>query len=185
MCHDDGSEYVDKVDGSLGRAYIIVYSILGELCAAFLTREYVIAGIGPSETYLSLDAPMLGENPGVAVSHARTGIPSLVAAVAKIAEIVAEKIKAVLPTAKVVLTAEQVEADKMAREAVAEPITGLGLNEPVFPAASVVEGPSVVIAREVKTPLRGKSNLGTEVDGQGGIIKKVGLDIDLSLDRHG
>ena len=55
-------------------------------------------------------------------------------------------------------------AKEMARESVAEPITGLGLDHPMLPLGMVVLAPGIVVARDIEGPLGSKSDLGAEID---------------------
>lgn len=59
---------------------------------------------------------------------------------------------------------------------VAEPVTRLGLQKPMFPPAIVRKRPSVEIAGDIQRPSGSQPELHPEIDRQSGIVKKICLD---------
>ena len=66
-------------------------------------------------------------------------------------------------------------AEEMAREPVAEPESGLGLEECVLAEIAVVEFPRHIVARYVESPARSEPDFQAEVRRCEGIIGKIAL----------
>ena len=75
---------------------------------------------------------------------------------------------------EVVLAADGVHAEEMPREALAEPVAGLGLHEPVLPAVAV-DRPGVELVDGVEGPLRGQAYLRPDVGAQQCVVDEVGF----------
>ena len=117
--------------------------------AATRAAETVIAGIGVADTDFRLEIPVSAQYPCVAVGHARTHEPALVTGIFQLAGIRTEEVDLSVDTADIVLTAVGMDSDEMSRETVAEPVAGLRLLGPVFPATRVRECPPIELPRKV------------------------------------
>jgi hypothetical protein len=150
-----------------------------------LTRLYFLAAVGtlvniitsvdPSESYHGLNIPVTVDDPGVTVDHTGSRHPALVTVVFQFAKICAEEFEWQIEIAPVILASKQVPADKVPRESVAKPITGLGLHKPVFPP-TIIYSPGVKIATKIDCPLWCGLDLYPTIKCKSNIIKKISLD---------
>lgn len=128
------SEYINKVDGQLGGCDYILAAIADALAAAF-ALEYVVGRAYPADGHFALDAPVGIEEPAVAVAQTCADEPALIAVVAQVAQIPSENIARESYMTDVVLTAQAVEGEEMARCGLAQPEACFGLYQPVLPVA--------------------------------------------------
>ena len=142
------------------------------------TSEAVVTGVGVADTDFSFEVPMVTENPRVAVCHARTNKPSLITGVLQLASIRTEEVDLTVDTADIVLATMGVETEKMAAEAVAEPVSSFGLDSPMFPAAFMRECPCIELSRDVQCPFRGETYFETQIR----VIKSIGKQVRFQCD---
>ena len=128
-------ENVDEVEGGFGNADVVEILVALYFSATFYTFEFVVTGEYVSGADFGFDVPVLAEHPSVTVSYADTGIPALVSVVLKVFELRAHEMIGEAESAEVVFASEEVRSDEVTAESLAEPVTCLGLHEPVFPAA--------------------------------------------------
>ena len=170
------SEDVNQIDGRLGRSHVVVRLVRFHFFAASGAPEPVVAGVGIAEADFGFEVPVAVENPCVAVCHARTDEPTLVAVVLEFAGIGSEQVDHAVETAHVVQACVHVRSEKMAGKAVAEPIARFGLQDPVLPPAVVRKRPAVELPRGVERPSGCQTHLGSEIDVEECVGEQVGLD---------
>lgn len=107
--------------------------ILLDFLAAFGAWVFVKSGVDVSNAQLGLQVPVLSQNPGIAIRKTATHISALVAVVGEFRKVGAEKFYSVFQVAEVVFATVGMYADEMARETFAEPVSSLGLHQPVLP----------------------------------------------------
>ena len=101
----DKSEYIHEVDSRLGGTEIVVVS-LAEATAAARAVVTVVAGVDPSHAKLGLDVEVTAHKPRVAVGHAKSGIPALIAMIAHGPEVGAKQLEVKVDIAHIVLSAK-------------------------------------------------------------------------------
>ena len=138
--------------------------------------EAVIARIGITKAYLRLEVPMPPQYPRITISDTCTDEPALIAAVLQLTGIRAEKVDFSVETSDVIPSAVNVSTHEVPREAVAEPVSGFGLNNPVFPAPVVRERPCVELPRNVQSPFRCESDFYSQIRIQESICQNITLD---------
>ena len=79
----------------------------------------------------------------------------------------------------VILSAQGVDGQEVARETVAEPIARFRLRHPVFPLAPVGERPCVEVARYIERPLWCQAYLCAYVYRGACVVKEVGFHRDV------
>ena len=130
---------------------------------------------------------MLPQYPRITISDACADEPALITGILQLAGIRAEEVDFSVKTADIILSAMNVSANKVPRKAVAEPVSGFGLNNPVFPVPIVREHPRVELSRNVQSPLGCESDLYSQIRIQESIRQNITLDSHaLGLDtlRH-
>ena len=73
------------------------------------------------------------------------------------------------------MSAEGVEPEEMPRKAFAEPISGLRLHEPVFPAVAVADCPGIELSGDVESPFGRKADFDSDVGVEQRVLDDVGL----------
>ena len=111
-------------------------------------------------------------------SDSDTRHPALVTVVLQPAEIRTEQLEIQIQIAEVVQPADQMRAEKVSVEPLAQPVTHLRLDRQLFPFAVVRESPGIPVSRNVERPLRSQRKLRAEVQGRRGIVQQVGFDCD-------
>ena len=114
--------------------------------------------------------------PRITISDTCADEPALIAAVLQFAGIRAEEVDFPVETSDVILSAVQVCAHKVPREAVAEPISGFRLNNPVLPAPVVRKRPCVELPRNVQSPFRCESDFYSQIRIQESVCQHIALD---------
>ncbi len=148
---------------------------LSDATAATLALEFVVFGVEPSHADLAFEAPVPAEQPCVTVRDAQTAEPSLIAVVLEFAEVGAEEFEIHVEVADVVLSRQRVHAEEVASESLAEPVTRLGLYEPVLALAASRQIPDIDIAADVDRPTGSQPHLDPEVDVHEGVRKQIRL----------
>ena len=125
--------------------------------------------------------------PRITISDACADEPALITGILQLAGIRAEEVDFSVKTSDIILSAMNVNTHKMPRKAVAEPVSGFRLNNPVFPVPVVRERPCVELSRNVQSPLGCESDLYSQIRIQESIRQNITLDCHvLSFDtlRH-
>ena len=178
-------KYVDQVDCGLCGAYVVVGAAGVDATAASGTLKCAKLRVNPTHTQLGLYVEVTAQNPLVAVGHAESAIPSLVAVVLEVFEIGSEEVEAShVDVSHIVLSAKCVGCYKVSCHSVTEPVASLGLHHPVLPLLAMIESPCVEITRKVDRPSGGNFGLGTEIDCEECVIDEIGLECYL-LSLHG
>lgn len=149
-------KYVDQVDCGLCGAYVVVGASGVDATAASGTLKCVKLRVNPTHTQLGLDVEVTAQNPRVAVGHAESAIPSLVAVVLEVFEIGSEEVEAShVDVSHIVLSAKCVGCYKVSCHSVTEPVASLGLHHPVLPLLTVNLGAEVQLAPRWSLDLSG------------------------------
>lgn len=133
-----------------------------DLLAAVGALKHIISGIYPADADFGLDVPALVENPRITIGDTRSGHPALESVLLEFTEVCAEKFKRHIEVAIVILPAQQMRTDEMARICLAKPVASLRLYKPVLPAV-VLDGPRIQVRAQVACPLWSKFYLYTAI----------------------
>ncbi len=126
---------------------------------------------------------MPAEDPSVAVGNAGSGKPALKSRVGEPSEVSVQEFDLAVKAAYIVLSAMDVKSDEVTGKFIAEPISSLRLDVPMFPEP-VVNRPSVETDRDVDRPFGRDTQLYAYVGAEQRISDEVGFYCYILSETH-
>ena len=161
---------VYQVDGGLGGAEVVVVPFLLHSAAGGAGVSLVVQ-VDIAQAEGEFHAPAASQQEVVAVGEAAAYAPALVAAVLQRRE----EAEGQFDARGVELPAQQVAADEVSVERLAEPITVFGLHNPMLQLLGVRIFPRLEAGHEAQGGFGVESNIHTHVGSAGAPIEQIGL----------
>lgn len=166
----DGLERIDKAEGCLGGAYVVLVGGV-ELLAAVAALEGFVLDVVVAHADGGLEVPVLAQHPLVSGRDAAAEEPAFVAVVLEPVPDAEGDVDA----GDVELAAHQVRAEEPAVEGLAKPVAVFGHEEPVASALRLGVFPGVPAVEELQGVLVGNGGFDPEVGSSGSPVQEVRL----------